>query len=49
MTTGLPNIVPAELDRSPDGRGRLSYQRAWSLFVKHREGSGHCINSATVR
>ena len=34
---GLPNIVPAELDRSPDGRGRLSYQRAWSLF---REASG---------
>ena len=27
----------AELDRSPDGRGRLSYQRAWSLF---REASG---------
>ena len=21
VTTGLPNIVPAELDRSPDGRG----------------------------
>ena len=37
VTTGLPNIVPAELDRSPDGRGRLSYQRAWSLF---REASG---------
>ena len=25
------------VDRSPDGRGRLSYQRAWSLF---REASG---------
>ena len=37
VTTGLPNIVPAELDRSPDGRGRLSYQRAWSLF---HEASG---------
>ncbi len=37
VTTGLPNIVPAELDRIPDGRGRLSYQRAWSLF---REASG---------
>ena len=37
VTTSLPNIVPAELDRSPDGRGRLSYQRAWSLF---REASG---------
>ena len=37
VTTGLPNIVPAELDRSPEGRGRLSYQRAWSLF---REASG---------
>ena len=24
VTTGLPHIVPAELDRSPDGRGRLS-------------------------
>ena len=37
VTAGLPNVVPAELDRSPDGRGRLSYQRAWSLF---REASG---------
>ena len=32
VTAGLPNVVPAELDRSPDGQGRLSYQRAWSLF-----------------
>ena len=30
-------VFPAELDRSPDVRGRLSYQRAWSLF---REASG---------
>ena len=37
VTAGLPNVVPAEADRSPDGRGRLSYQRAWSLF---REASG---------
>ena len=37
MTAGLPNVVPAELDRSPDGRGRLSYQRSWSLF---HEASG---------
>jgi integrase len=37
VTAGLPNVVPAEPDRSPDGRGRLSYQRAWSLF---REASG---------
>ena len=37
VTAGRPNVVPAELDRSPDGRGRLSYQRAWSLF---REASG---------
>ena len=32
VTAGRPNLVTAELDRSPDGRGRLSYQRAWSLF-----------------
>ena len=31
VTAGLPNVVPAELDRSPDGQGRLSYQRAWSF------------------
>ena len=37
VTTGLPNVVPAELDRSPDGRGRLSYQRAWSLFREASE------------
>jgi integrase/recombinase XerC/integrase/recombinase XerD len=37
VTAGLPNVVPAEPDRSPDGRGRLSYQRAWSVF---REASG---------
>ncbi|MEJ2326035.1 MAG: site-specific integrase [Chromatiaceae bacterium] len=37
VTEGLPNVVPAEADRSPDGRGRLSYQRAWSVF---REASG---------
>ena len=32
VTAGLPNVVPAELDRCPDGQGRLSYQRAWSVF-----------------
>lgn len=32
VTHGQPNVVPAELDRSPDGRARLSYQRAWALF-----------------
>jgi integrase len=37
VTEGLPNVVPADADRSPDGRGRLSYQRAWSVF---REASG---------
>jgi site-specific recombinase XerD len=37
VTNGPPNVVPAELDRSPDGRGRLSYQRAWVLF---HEASG---------
>ena len=37
VTAGRPNVVPAELDRSPAGRVRLSYQRAWSLF---REASG---------
>ena len=31
VTAGLPNVVPAELDRSPDGQGRLSYQLAWSF------------------
>lgn len=37
VTTGRPNVVPAELDSSPDGRARLSYQRAWALF---HEASG---------
>ena len=37
VTKRQPNVVPAELDRSPDGRGRLSYQRAWTLF---HEASG---------
>lgn len=37
VTNGVPNVLPAELDRSPDGRGRLSYQRAWLLF---HEASG---------
>ncbi len=32
VTHGRPNVVPAELDRSPDGRARLSYQRAWAIF-----------------
>ena len=34
VTRRQPNVIPAELDRSPDGRGRLSYQRAWALFRK---------------
>ena len=38
VTAGRPNVVPDELDRSPDGRGRLSYQRAWSLFREASEG-----------
>jgi site-specific recombinase XerD len=37
VTYGVPNVVPAEADRAPDGRARLSYQRAWQLF---REASG---------
>lgn len=37
VTNGVPNVLPADLDRSPDGRGRLSYQRAWLLF---HEASG---------
>jgi integrase len=37
VTSGRSNVVPAELDRSPDGRARLSYQRAWALF---HEASG---------
>ena len=37
VTHGVPNFVPADLDRAPDGRGRLSYQRAWQIF---REASG---------
>ena len=50
VTAGLPNVVPAELDRSPDGQGRLSYQRVWSFVpVKHREGNGPFTNCATVR
>jgi integrase len=32
VTARRPNVVPAELDRSPDGRARLSYQRAWAMF-----------------
>ena len=38
VTSGRPNVVPAEFDRSPDGRGRLSYQRAWALFRTASEG-----------
>jgi site-specific recombinase XerD len=38
VTSGPPNVVPAELDMSPDGRGRLSYQRAWILF--HEASAG---------
>ncbi len=38
VTAGSPNVEPAELDRSPDGRGRLSYQRAWLLFSKASAG-----------
>ena len=34
VTYGQPNVVPAEADRAPDGRARLSYQRAWDLFHK---------------
>ena len=37
LTERQPNVVPAEVDRGPDGRARLSYQRAWALF---REASG---------
>jgi integrase/recombinase XerC/integrase/recombinase XerD len=32
VTKGRPNVQPADLDRSPDGRARLSYQRAWAIF-----------------
>jgi len=32
VTYGQPNDIPAEADRAPDGRARLSYQRAWELF-----------------
>ena len=34
VTYGIPNVVPADADRAPDGRARLSYERAWSLFRK---------------
>lgn len=37
ITSGLPNVVPADVDRSPDGRARLSYQRAWALFKSASE------------
>ncbi len=37
LTLGQPNVIPTDADRGPDGRARLSYQRAWSLF---REASG---------
>jgi integrase/recombinase XerC/integrase/recombinase XerD len=38
VTSGSPNVEPAEVDRSPDGRGRLSYQRAWLLFSEASAG-----------
>jgi len=38
VTKGQPNVVPADLDRGPDGRARLSYQRAWALFRKASGG-----------
>ena len=38
LTESLPNVIPADGDRSPDGRGRLSYQRAWHLFHVASDG-----------
>ena len=38
VTYGIPNVVPADADRAPDGRARLSYERAWSLFRKACDG-----------
>ena len=38
VTHNKPNVVPADLDWSPDGRARLSYQRAWAIF--HEASSG---------
>ena len=38
LTERLPNVIPADDDRSPDGRGRLSYQRAWHLFRTASQG-----------
>jgi site-specific recombinase XerD len=38
VTYGVPNMVPADADRAPDGRARLSYQRAWQLF--HQASGG---------
>lgn len=32
VTSRMPNVVPADADRAPDGRARLSYQRAWAIF-----------------
>ena len=32
VTDRKPNVVPADLDRAPDGRARLSYQRTWAIF-----------------
>ena len=38
LTESLPNVIPADGDRSPDGRGRLSYPRAWHLFHVASDG-----------
>lgn len=38
VTDRKPNVVPADLDRAPDGRARLSYQRAWAMFNKASGG-----------
>ena len=38
VTDRKPNVVPADLDRAPDGRARLSYQRAWAIFSEASGG-----------
>ena len=38
VTYARPNVAPAELDKSPDGRARLSYQRAWAVFHEVTDG-----------
>lgn len=38
VTHGKPNCMPTEENRAPDGRARLSYQRAWSIFREASAG-----------